>query len=222
MLLKLNIKKIITIFTPPIFFVVKNKLIKPKINNKLFDGQNSLFKKVLSSNSVYGEYGCGASTIYACQKFNIPIISVDSSKFWVDQLKKYIKNKKIIKKNLKIKYVNIGNTTQSKLGKPDDFSKSYNFKKYAHIIWKQQFKPNVVLIDGRLRVFCFFISLKLCQENTKIIFDDYNERKYYHIVEEVIKPVQTDGRQALFIVNKKKINTKKLNLYINKFEYVLD
>ena len=213
--------------TPPILFVLKDKLIKPKIKNKLFDGYDSLFKKVLTSNCVYGEYGCGASTIYACQKLNIPIISVDSSKIWVDQLKKYIEEeeeeeKKINKINLVIKYVNIGNTTKNKLGKPDDFSKCCNFKKYANIIWKQKYKPNVVLIDGRLRVFCFLTSLKLCQDNTKIIFDDYYDRKYYHIVEQVIKPIQTDGRQALFIVNKKKINTKKLNLYINKFEYVLD
>ena len=71
-------------------------------------------------------------------------------------------------------------------------------------------------------MFCFLVSIKLCQENTKIIFDDYNDRKYYHIVEEFIKPKETDGRQSLFIVNKKKINTKKLNFYINKFEYVMD
>jgi hypothetical protein len=71
-------------------------------------------------------------------------------------------------------------------------------------------------------VLCFLTSLKLCDENTKIIFDDYNDRKIYHVVEELIKPTEKDGGQALFIVNKKKINFKKLEFLLDKFEYIWD
>ena len=94
---------------------------------------------------------------------------------------------------------------------------------YANDIWNHKFKPNFILIDGRLRVLCFLVSLKRCSPGTKIIFDDYASRKYYHIVEELIKPKFNDGRQCLFeINNKKKIDMKKLDFLINKFNYILD
>ena len=125
-------------------------------------------------------------------------------------------------KKLHLKYINIGNVGPKSMGWPDDFSLKENFNDYAMEIWKYKLKPNVVLIDGRLRVLCFLITLRECKIGTKIIFDDYVSRKHYHIVEELIKPISNDGRQCLFEVNsKKKINKKKLNFLINKFNYVL-
>ena len=87
-----------------------------------------------------------------------------------------------------------------------------NFIEYASNLWSHKLKPNVVLIDGRLRVLCFLVSLKKCDPGTKIIFDDYMTRKHYHIVEELIKPTSNNGRLCLFEVNEKStINMKKLD-----------
>ena len=98
-----------------------------------------------------------------------------------------------------------------------------NFIEYASNLWSHKLKPNVVLIDGRLRVLCFLVSLKKCDPGTKIIFDDYMTRKHYHIVEELIKPTSNNGRLCLFEVNEKStINMKKLDFLIDKFNYVLD
>ena len=70
---------------------------------------------------------------------------------------------------------------------------------------------------------CFLTSIKYANENTKIIFDDYNNRPYYHVVEKFLKKEQTFGRQTLFIVkNKNKINFDLLNIEINNFHYVMD
>ena len=66
-------------------------------------------------------------------------------------------------------------------------------------------------------------SIKYGKENTKIIFDDYNNRPYYHVIEKFIKKEQICGRQALFIVkNKNDINIDLLNVEINNFHYVMD
>ena len=74
-----------------------------------------------------------------------------------------------------------------------------------------------------MRVLCFLVSLKKCDPGTKIIFDDYVTRKNYHIVEELINPVSNDGSQCLFEVDdKKKLDMNKLDLLINKFNYILD
>ena len=43
------------------------------------------------------------------------------------------------------------------------------------------------------------------------------------IVEEFLKPIQFNERQALFIVpNKSTLDIKKIELEINKFSYVMD
>ena len=166
----------------------------------LFDGDDSLFKDVLKTSKIFGEYGCGSSTEWVLKNTNADIVSVDSSKVWVDKISS---GNAVYKKRLKLK--------------------SYNFINYFNWIWTQDILPDTVLIDGRFRVCCFLTSIKYANENTKIIFDDYNNRPYYHVVEKFVKKEQTCGRQALFIVkNKNDINIELLNIEINNFHYVMD
>ena len=214
----MKLKKLLKLFIPEIVLIIKRKIFKHKLNSELFDGYNTLFKKSFSLKSIYGEYGCGKSTIYVLKSFNIPIYSVDSSEYWVNEIKK-----KYQKNNLNIKHINIGNVEPYSSGRPEDYSLRHNIMNYPLYIWQQELKPNVILIDGRFRVLCFLVSLKLCDENTIIIFDDYVDRKYYHIVEEFIKPISKDGRQSLFVVsNKSNIDMNKLEFLIDKFNYVMD
>ena len=217
--MKKNYKEIIKLFIPEIILIIKRKLFnRLTVSEELFDGYSKLFKKNLSSKSIYGEYGCGKSTFYVLENFDIPVLSVDSSKYWINKIKKNNRNN-----NLDINYVNIGNVKEDSWGRPDDYSMRENFINYANDIWNRDKKPNFILIDGRLRVLCFLVSLKNCNSGSKIIFDDYMRRKYYHIVEEIIKPSSNDGRQCLFEVNdKKNIDMNKLEFLINKFNYILD
>ena len=100
--------------------------------------------------------------------------------------------------------------------------KKNNFISYAKAPWSQAILPDTVLIDGRFRVLCFFVSLKYATEGTKILFDDYINRPHYHIVEEYIKPAQLCGRQSLFIVpSKQSLDFDSIDKMIQKFEYVI-
>ena len=219
-MLNKNTKKILKLFIPEIIFIIKKKILNQlNLSEELFGGHSKLFKNNLSSQTIYGEYGCGRSTSYVLSKYNITVNSVDSSIEWINKVKKENENNH----NLNINHVNIGNVGEYSAGRPDDYSLRDNFYNYANDIWNQKLKPNFVLIDGRLRVLCFLISLKKCNPGTKIIIDDYVSRKYYHIVEELIKPSSDNGRQCLFQVgDKKNIDMKKLDFLINKFNYILD
>jgi|TARA_B100001093_G_scaffold511558_1_gene579697 hypothetical protein len=215
-----NIKKILKLFIPEILLIIKRKILnQSNVSEELFRGYSQLFKNNLNSQTIYGEYGCGQSTSYVLSNFNIPVYSVDSSRQWVDKIKTKNENNH----NLSINYVNIGNVSEDSWGRPDDYSLRDNFLNYANDIWTRELKPNFVLIDGRLRVLCFLITLKNCNLGTQIIFDDYVNRKHYHIVEELIKPSSDDGSQCLFeVADKKNIDMKKLDFLINKFNYILD
>ena len=47
---------------------------------------------------------------------------------------------------------------------------------------------------------CFLTCLLNAKPGTRILFDDYTERGYYHIVETFVAPKQVTARQALFEV----------------------
>jgi len=74
------------------------------------------------------------------------------------------------------------------------------FCSYVASPWRHQVKPDLVLIDGRFRVACFLHSLLNAEPGTRIIFDDYNNRPHYHLVEEFCPTEEREGRQALFLV----------------------
>ena len=67
-----------------------------------------------------------------------------------------------------------------------------------NILRDQQINPDFVLVDGRWRVPAFLAAVINCQTPIKILFDDYLERKYYHVVESIQAPAKMIGRAALF------------------------
>lgn len=210
------IKKIIRNLTPPIVYKILSLIynFNKDDGNQLFDGEDKLFKNIISKNDIYGEYGCGKSTVWVSKNFDINIYSVETSPFWKKKISKIIKNKKC-----KIYHANIGKV--GNWGVPIDHKREDNFSVYTDWIWKQKHKPTVILIDGRFRVCCFLTSLINGSVGSKIIFDDYNIRKHYHYIEKYIKPFKKNKRQSLFIIPKKeKLDILKIKKAINNFRYV--
>jgi len=185
--------------------------------NTLFDGDDKLFKSVLINTINYGEYGTGKSTVWVLNNTNAIICTVDSDKVWIDHVKCGVAdNNRLI-----AKWVNAGDIGD--WGIPLSYSHRHNFKSYTDFMWQQENKPSVVLIDGRFRVCCFLTVLKYADQGTKILFDDYAERRRYHIVEEFVQPTETCGRQYLFVVPPKHcIDQLLINEYIEKFRFVIE
>ena len=78
-MLNKNIKKILKLFIPEIILIIKRKIFNQlNVSEELFAGYSKLFKNNLHSQTIYGEYGCGQSTLYVLSNFNIPVYSVDS------------------------------------------------------------------------------------------------------------------------------------------------
>ena len=163
----------------------------------LFDGDDALFKELINNTEIYFEYGCGKSTEYVFKNSTAIIHAVDTSYDWVKKLKSL--NAGDNTKRLNLNWIDVGNVAD--WGYPTSFERRDNFRSYAEILWLQKIAPDLVLIDGRFRVFCFLTSVKLAPIGTKLLFDDYNNRPFYHVVEEYCEKVDTCGRQALFEVN---------------------
>ena len=188
-------------------------------DDSLFDGYSSLFLKYLESSKTYGEYGVGKSTKYVAKNSRAKIISVDSDLKWIDKTRSEIGQIKLKLKSIDLHYVNLGPVGE--WGRPLSYDNIDNADEYANYIWSQKMVPDFVLIDGRFRVYCFLTSVQKAPKNTVIFFDDYVERKHYHIVEKFVKPHELNARQAIFKVDKIE-NRELIQSYINHFKFVFD
>ena len=187
---------------------------KSKDELTLFDGDDYLFKSYLKNCNIYFEYGVGASTIWVLENTSSRIISVDTDKKWIDKID-ISKNKK----RIDINWINLGEIEN--WGRPKTYAYRKKFIDYISNVWTFKLKADVILIDGRFRVACFLYSLINAKDGSIIIFDDYVNRTYYHVVEEVLEAYKYCGRQALFKVPKV-FNKQLAQELLNNFIYVLD
>jgi hypothetical protein len=91
-------------------------------------------------------------------------------------------------------------------GKPKNKDKIDNFWMYMvkpwHIAKANDLVPDTILIDGRFRVASFLFSLVSAQSGATILFDDYVNRPYYHVVEQFCELQDKVGRMGAFSVQK--------------------
>jgi len=181
----------------------------------LFDGDDLLFKKLITTSKTYGEYGVGKSTRWVLNNSQASILAVDSSQAWID----VVRTGNETAKRLDIQWIDLG--TLGWAGRPVSYEKRDQFWAYIESIWNRDQRPDLVLVDGRFRVACFLYSLATGTPDTHLLFDDYTDRPEYHLVEEFIKPVQTCGRQALFIIPEQ-LDQQLILATARQFSYVMD
>lgn len=214
----MKLKKLLKYITPPIIFIFynwfKNLLISDSKN--IFEGDFELFSDLIKNCIVYGEYGCGKTTLWVAKNSDCKILSVDSSLKWINLVEKKL-NVFVNPNRFELLHSYCGEI--SDFGYPKDYSERNAYYEYFNSIWERDLSPDLVLIDGRFRVACFLTSLLRSKPGTKILFDDYSLREEYHIIEDFITPKIKTKRQALFI-KPKNIDEKKIIYEINKFNYV--
>ena len=212
--------KILKACVPPIVIISIRKLrsFYSENPNVLFDGDDSMFKDEVKGVDVYGEYGCGKSTKWVLNNTSFQVIAVDTSSDWVKAVQN---DNQSNNDRFDIHHSNLG--AIGGWGRPLSYDKQNDFSDYTDYVWCQNKKPTLVLVDGRFRVCCFLTSLKFAEEGTKILFDDYTNRPYYHFIEKYVPRVRECGRQCLFVVpSKGEIDMDELDRDIAAFRNVMD
>lgn len=194
---------------------LKMTVTKKTRDLEIFGGGGELFRKALSQARVYGEYGVGDSTLWVDRNSNAEILAVETDRTWAEKISNQIEND-----SAQILHIDLGEVGD--WGRPLGYKHRTHFDDYFTAIWRQTLKPDVVLIDGRFRVACFLTSWLLSEPGTLIVFDDYVERRFYHIVEEVTQPLMADGRQALFRVEANSTRREDAILLIEQFRHCMD
>lgn len=195
---------------------MRNAFRKSTTELRLFDGRDELFVSAASEARVYGEYGCGASTLWVARNTSARILTVDSSPAWIDKVKAEAGEAAA---RIDARWIDVGEIGE--WGRPVSYARKENFASYPASLWDRDLQPDMVLVDGRFRLACFFTSLLRARPGTVIIFDDYVGRPHFHIAADFVPPTETVGRQARFDVPEK-LDREELIRLAGKFEYVTD
>lgn len=192
-----------------------NQLAGRDTDNLLFRGEDQLFLDAIAQCSVYGEYGCGASTIWCANNTDTRIIAVDSSADWIAQVKASAPGSS----GLDMIHVDLGELGD--WGRPKNYARRACFADYIDAPWTRELRPDLILVDGRFRVACFLRSLLNAKAGDTILFDDYVERPHYHVVEEFAERDATLGTMARFIVPSD-LDRAAIAREIAAFSYVME
>ncbi len=192
------------------------RLARPKIaQERLFDGDDAAFVRLVANARVYGEYGVGGSTRYVHDHGSATILAVDSSRHWIETVGAGLRQAS----RLDLRWVDLGET--GAWGRPRDYGARARFIDYATSIWTRGAKPDLVLVDGRFRVCCFFNSLLRADPGTMLVFDDYRDRPQYRVIEEFVPVLEFCGRQAIVRVPET-LDREAIGREADRFLYVMD
>jgi hypothetical protein len=200
------------------FIEPKNKPIYPffKPNDK------NLFYKYLFKSKYYFEYGSGGTTYHASLSQTIKkIISVESDYETHTKIKNMItQNKdKIIFKYCDMK------TLPNTFGNPGKDSTLNDWVNYSNQIINVNkdisSKIDLIVIDGRFRVACCLKCHSVINDDCIVIFDDFLNRSYYHIILGYFTVIEQSEDNCMVILKKNKKNIPPLEL-IKKYEQIKD
>ncbi len=192
-----------------------------KIINPIFsENDKIMFYKYLDKSKNYFEYGSGGSTYQASIRSNIKkVFSVESDKEWYDNLVNMGLEKKV-----KLKFVDL-NCLPNNWGYPSIYVNDSDKKKYSSVILKMDkhilSSLDFILIDGRFRVACCLKCFKVIKENCFIAFNDFLDRKQYHIVLDYFDIIEETIDKKMVILKKKNVE-KPLDSVIKKYELIAE
>jgi hypothetical protein len=180
----------------------------------LFRGDDRMFKTLSWSCSSYFEFGSGDSTIWMSCNSSSHIRSIETSRAHANLVRAGLS------REIDLEVADIGPVEE--WGRPVGYSRREMFRSYCESfvpnddgIW-----PDLVLIDGRFRVACFLATLRVAPVGTRILFDDFKHRAFYHVVEDWVNPVDFCGEQALFVVDS--FDQSNIEQELDRFIYVMD
>ena len=186
------------------------------MESHLSENDKKIFYKYLDKGTVYFEYGSGGSTYQASIRKNIKTIySVESDISWQKKLKQIITHP-----NLNYIYNNM-DTKPKSWGRPGKNATNIQKINYSNHITKlskeEQDSIDIVLIDGRFRVACCLKCYDVIKDDCLIAFDDFLNRRHYHIVLKYFDIIEKTPDNRMVILKKKK-NVNIPKELIEKYE----
>ena len=159
--------------------------------------EKALLEAFLRPAARYMEFGAGGTTFLAAGLVSDWVISVDSSRNWLDA----VSNACAAEINHKVPtliHADIGPLGQ--WGRPSDPATRHRWPLYHQGVWGQTeaAMADLFMIDGRFRVACFMQVLLHAGPEALIAIHDFSPRPKYHIVCDFASCIATAGTLSVF------------------------
>lgn len=157
-----------------------------------------LLRAAYAGAEVILEYGSGGSTVLAAE-LGKTVFSVESDHDWAQMMRQWFKENPSAG-DIDVIWCDIGPTKE--WGHPQNHQQWHRYVRYPIEVWTlRDFRqPDVVLVDGRFRAGCALATAYMTKKPVDLYFDDYAQRKNYHVVESYLGQPQITGRMAHFRV----------------------
>jgi len=181
-----------------------------------------LFYDILKTATHYLEYGSGGSSFQAANQENIKTIhSIESDPEWYNIVCKNIQKTKPI--TLMYKHLN---TVPNSCGYPGEGCLIEHAKEYSRAIKSlsetESRRLDMILIDGRFRVACCLNCFDVISNECQIVFDDFINRQYYHVVLEFYDIVRKTKDDVMVVLKKKPDIIGPSRELIEKYELIYE
>lgn len=176
-----------------------------------------LFETYISNCKNYLEYGSGGSTYKASLNENIErIVSVESDLNWLHKVRNTVQKADIKFIDLKSKPNTWGRCGENVT---DEVKKSY-----SNVIREIENPENLdlIMIDGRFRVASCLKCYELIDDNCCIIFDDFLNRPYYHIILSYFYVVDKTNDNHMVVLKKKPMLSKFKEIELDYLHRVIN
>ncbi|AJE47068.1 hypothetical protein [Celeribacter indicus] len=148
--------------------------------------------------SVIVEYGSGGSTAFGASRAGKTLYSVEGSRDWHGAMEAHFAARPP-QADLHLIYEDVGPTAD--WAWPKGNGKWFRYPDYCFGVWQRPDlkAPDLVLIDGRFRMGCFFATWVSIPRPVTVLFDDYKGRRdRYGLIEEFVPVTAMHGRMAEF------------------------
>jgi hypothetical protein len=147
--------------------------------------EEEMFVNTIRGVVFYFEWGAGGSTFRACKNGAGKVVSVESQKMWIEEVKQYEAVK--IHPDITFHHIDIN---AGDMGRPTNNDKKDNFPMYSNVI-DEYSDIDVVLVDGRFRLAC--ACKAVIKRVQSILIHDFTSRTHYHDILPYVDIVRQTG-----------------------------
>ena len=149
------------------------------MNLAMLPEERTLLEGLLCCSRTYLEFGAGGSTHLACGLVSDRVMSVDSSRTWLDAVKAACGSTRL---QPGLVLADIGPVGE--WGYPTDASLRDRWPSYSQGVWQTSApaEADLCLVDGRFRVACALSCLLHTSQHAFTAVHDYAGREKYHVI----------------------------------------
>ena len=169
------------------------------MNLAMLSTERELLESFLRCSRFYLEFGAGGSTHLACGLVSDCVVSIDSSRVWLDSVKAACAPGPLQPELVFADVGPIGNW-----GYPTDPGSCDLWPSYSQDVWQgpAPVAADLCLVDGRFRVACALSCLLHGSQTTFTAVHDYACREKYHVVGNYADEIARSQNLSIFRRNR--------------------